>query len=80
MSRQIAWTDPLSCQSTLAARYATIEGGHGMATAGLILGYVGLVVGMALFVAFLASLPSWRRGSMALSTVRDCERHSPRQA
>jgi hypothetical protein len=31
----------------------TGEGGRGMATAGLILGYAGLVVGIALVVAFL---------------------------
>jgi hypothetical protein len=36
----------------------TGEGGRGMATAGLILGYMVLVVGTALAVAFLASLPS----------------------
>ena len=36
----------------------TGEGGRGMATAGLILGYLVLVVGTALAVAFLASLPS----------------------
>ena len=35
----------------------TGEGGRGMATAGLILGYMVLVVGIALIVAFLASLP-----------------------
>jgi MFS family permease len=39
----------------------TGEGGRGMATAGLILGYIVLVVGTALAVAFLASLPSWRQ-------------------
>jgi hypothetical protein len=38
--------------------YRTGEGGRGMATAGLILGYLVLVVGTALTVAFLASLPS----------------------
>jgi hypothetical protein len=32
----------------------TGEGGHGMAATGLILGYTVLVVGAALFVAFLA--------------------------
>ena len=36
----------------------TGEGGHGMATIGLILGYMVLVVGTALFAAFLASVPS----------------------
>jgi hypothetical protein len=36
----------------------TGEGGRGMATAGLILGYMVLVVGTAFAVAFLASLPS----------------------
>ena len=36
----------------------TGEGGRGMATAGLILGYMVLVIGTALVVAFLASLPS----------------------
>jgi hypothetical protein len=36
----------------------TGEGGRGMATAGLILGYMVLVVGTALAVAFVASLPS----------------------
>jgi hypothetical protein len=36
----------------------TGEGGRGMATAGLILGYMVLVVGTALFAAFLASLSS----------------------
>jgi hypothetical protein len=35
----------------------TGEGGRGMATSGLILGYMILVVGTALFVAFVASLP-----------------------
>lgn len=35
----------------------TGEGGRGMATAGLVLGYVVLVVGIALIVAFLAVLP-----------------------
>jgi hypothetical protein len=35
----------------------TGEGGRGMATAGLTLGYMVLVVGVALGVAFLASLP-----------------------
>src|SRR5580693_3259673 len=39
----------------------TGEGGRGMATAGLILGYMVLVVGTALAVAFLASLPSQRQ-------------------
>jgi hypothetical protein len=39
----------------------TGEGGRGMATAGLILGYLVLVVGTALAVAFLASLPSQRQ-------------------
>jgi uncharacterized membrane protein YidH (DUF202 family) len=38
--------------------HRTAEGGRGMATAGLILGYLVLVVGIALTVAFLASLPS----------------------
>ena len=38
--------------------HRTGEGGRGMATAGLILGYLVLVVGIALTVAFLASLPS----------------------
>lgn len=33
----------------------TGEGGRGMATAGLILGYAVLVAGLALLVAFLAS-------------------------
>ena len=36
----------------------TGEGGRGMATAGLILGYLVLVAGTALFAAFLASLSS----------------------
>jgi len=36
----------------------TGEGGRGMATAGLMVGYLVLVVGTALAVAFLASLPS----------------------
>ena len=36
----------------------TGEGGRGMATAGLVLGYVVLVVGIALVVAFLAILPA----------------------
>ena len=36
----------------------TGEGGRGMATAGLVLGYVVLVVGIALIVAFLAVLPA----------------------
>jgi hypothetical protein len=40
----------------------TGEGGRGMATAGLILGYVVLVAGTALVVAFLASLPNFGRG------------------
>lgn len=35
----------------------TAEGGHGMATAGLILGYLVLVAGIALTATFLASLP-----------------------
>ena len=35
----------------------TGEGGRGMATAGLILGYLILVAGIALTVTFLASLP-----------------------
>jgi ABC-type thiamin/hydroxymethylpyrimidine transport system permease subunit len=35
----------------------TGEGGHGMATTGLILGYMVLAVGAALFVAVLASSP-----------------------
>jgi hypothetical protein len=43
----------------------TGEGGYGIGTAGLILGYVVLVVGTALLVAFLASLPNWRRGAMS---------------
>ena len=37
--------------------HRTGEGGRGMATAGLILGYLVLVAGIALTVAFLASLP-----------------------
>ena len=37
----------------------TGEGSRGMATAGLILGYMVLVAGIALVVAFLASLPRW---------------------
>jgi uncharacterized protein DUF4190 len=37
----------------------TGEGGRGMATAGLILGYVVLVVGIALVVAFVVSLPNF---------------------
>ena len=37
--------------------HRTGEGGRGMATAGLILGYLVLVAGIALTAAFLASLP-----------------------
>jgi Domain of unknown function (DUF4190) len=36
--------------------HKTGEGGRGMATAGLILGYLVLVVGITITVAFLASL------------------------
>jgi len=36
----------------------TGEGGRGLATAGLILGYVVLAVGIAFLVAFLVRLPS----------------------
>ena len=39
----------------------TGEGGRGMATAGLILGYLVLAAGIALAVAFLASLPGERQ-------------------
>jgi hypothetical protein len=38
--------------------HRTGEGGRGMAPAGLILGYLVLAVGIAITVAFLASLPS----------------------
>jgi hypothetical protein len=56
----------------------TGEGGRGMATAGLILGYVVLVAGTALVVAFLASLPNFGRGFSsskclaALAREADC--------
>jgi hypothetical protein len=41
--------------------HRTGEGGRGMATTGLILGYLVLVAGIALTAAFLASLPSQRQ-------------------
>jgi hypothetical protein len=46
----------------------TGEGGRGIATAGLILGYLVLIVGIALVVAFLASLPSWLATVQTLAT------------
>jgi hypothetical protein len=51
----------------------TGEGGRGMATAGLTLGYVVLIVGTALLVAFLAFLPSWRHGNTACRALVECQ-------
>ena len=56
----------------------TGAGGRGMATAGLILGYMVLVASTALVVAFLASLPNFGRGFSsskclaALAREADC--------
>ena len=51
----------------------TGEGGRGMATAGLVLGYAVLVVGIALIVAFLAALPVLRavQDVLGLDPVQD---------
>ena len=47
----------------------TGENGRGMATAGLILGYVGLVLGIALVIAFLGFITTTTSGTPTISVT-----------